>query len=134
MKLTPYLMFSGNCEKALNFYADVFGGTITDLKRFEEGPPGSMGDVAPDKIMHARLSFDGNMIMASDGESQPVSADGIQLSVDFGDTGKMDNAFKKLSDGGAIIMDLQDTFWGARFGMLKDQFGFRWMFNCEIKK
>ncbi len=31
-------------------------------------------------------------------------------------------------------MELQDTFWGARFGMLKDKFGVDWMFNYEMKK
>ncbi len=33
-----------------------------------------------------------------------------------------------------MSMALQDTFWGARFGMLKDKFRVSWMFNCEIKK
>lgn len=28
-------------------------------------------------------------------------------------------------------MPLQDMFWGARFGMLTDQFGVRWMINFE---
>jgi len=31
-------------------------------------------------------------------------------------------------------MPLQDTFWGARFGMLTDAFGISWMFNSELKK
>jgi len=31
-------------------------------------------------------------------------------------------------------MPLQDTFWGARFGMLIDQFGIHWMFNFEKPK
>ena len=31
-------------------------------------------------------------------------------------------------------MPMQDTFWGARFGMAKDQFGVHWMFNHDYKK
>jgi len=31
-------------------------------------------------------------------------------------------------------MALNDTFWGARFGMLVDKFGVPWMLNCEPKK
>ena len=31
-------------------------------------------------------------------------------------------------------MPLQDAFWGARFGMLTDQFGVNWMFNFENPK
>jgi len=28
-------------------------------------------------------------------------------------------------------MPLEDTFWGARFGMLVDKFQINWMFNCQ---
>ena len=31
-------------------------------------------------------------------------------------------------------MSSGDTFWGAKFGMLTDAFGVRWMFNCETRK
>ena len=31
-------------------------------------------------------------------------------------------------------MPMQDTFWGAKFGMLTDAFGIHWMFNCQVKK
>jgi PhnB protein len=33
-----------------------------------------------------------------------------------------------------VTMPLQDTFWGARFGMLIDKFGVSWMLNCELPK
>ena len=31
-------------------------------------------------------------------------------------------------------MPLQDTFWGAKFGMLTDKFGINWMFNHDYEK
>ena len=40
----------------------------------------------------------------------------------------------KLAEGGKITMPLEDTFWGAYFGMLTDKFGMHWMFNTEHKK
>jgi PhnB protein len=45
---------------------------------------------------------------------------------------EQESIFGKLSDGGAVTMPLQDTFWGARFGMLTDKFGINWMLNCEV--
>jgi PhnB protein len=36
--------------------------------------------------------------------------------------------------GGKVNMALNDTLWGARFGMLVDEFGIHWMFNCDLKK
>ena len=37
-------------------------------------------------------------------------------------------------EGGTVTMPVQDTFWGARFGMTKDKFGVHWMFNYDYPK
>jgi PhnB protein len=42
-----------------------------------------------------------------------------------------DKLFTALAKGGSITMPLQDTFWGARFGMVRDRFGITWMFNLD---
>ena len=134
MKLNPYLNFAGNAEEALNFYKDALGGEILQIGRYGESPMPSDEDYK-NKIMHARLVFDDNLIMVSDVfKGQEVSTRGnITLSVDVEDISKMEGVFGKLSAGGKVTMALQDTFWGARFGMLVDKFGVPWMFNCELK-
>ncbi len=88
------------------------------------------------KVMHGRLTFGENLIMISDAfKGQEVSTDGnIHLSVDVLETEQIDTVFNKIAEGGKVTMPLQDTFWGARFGMLKDKFGVNWMFNHELKK
>ncbi len=42
--------------------------------------------------------------------------------------------FTALGEGGKVTMPLQDTFWGARFGVLTDRFGVQWNFNCVVPK
>jgi PhnB protein len=54
--------------------------------------------------------------------------------LDFDDTADMTKKFDALAIGGKVVMPLQDTFWGAKFGMLKDAFGISWMFNRDLKK
>ena len=92
------------------------------------------------KLMHASFKAENIFFMSSD-----VMSDGngfgsqtvkpetspISLSLNFTDTEKQTEVFNKLADGGTVTMPLQDTFWGARFGMLNDRFGIRWMFNCD---
>ena len=39
--------------------------------------------------------------------------------------------YKALSEGGAVTMPLQETFWAKRFGMCTDRFGIPWMVNCQ---
>jgi PhnB protein len=135
MKLVPYLNFNGNAEEALKFYEEIFDGEITQLGRFGESPmPCEESD--KNKIMHARLVFDGNLIMVSDTmNSRPVTPGGmIQLSLDVDDVERLEKVFSKMSEGGNVTMPLADQFWGAKFGMLVDKFGISWMFNSELKK
>ena len=135
MKLNPYLNFAGNAEEALNFYANALSGEITQLGRYGESPM-PCDDDWKQKVIHARLVFDDNLIMVSDSfKGAPVNFDGnIQMSIDVENTERLNAVFEKMSEGGQVTMPLQDAFWGARFGMLKDKFGVSWMFNCELKK
>ena len=135
MKLTPYIHFAGNAREALEFYKNALNGEIQQLGTYGESPVPSDEDYK-DKVMHARLVFYGNMIMLSDVfKGQQVSTGGnIHLSIQMDEVNKMDEVFKKMAEGGKVTMELQDAFWGARFGMLQDKFGVSWMFNCEFKK
>jgi len=74
--------------------------------------------------------------MLSDGmPGVPVAKDSnTHVSLDFDDPADMTAKFAALAAGGKVTMPLQDTFWGAKFGMLTDAFGIKWMFNCEQKK
>ena len=38
--------------------------------------------------------------------------------------------FQTLAEGGKVEVPLQDMFWGACFGRLKDRCGVQWIFNC----
>jgi PhnB protein len=135
MKLNPYLHFTGDAEEALNFYKNALGGEVLMIQRYGDSPMQTDEDWK-NKIMHSRLVFDGNLVMISDSfKEQPVAPGGnIQLSVEVEQVEKMNEVFAKMAAGGTVNMELQDTFWGARFGMLKDKFGVSWMFNCELKK
>jgi PhnB protein len=135
MNLNPYIMFSGNAEEALNFYAEVLGGKIQDISRYGEAPM-EVPDNYKDKIMHASVTIEGHYLMLSDAfPGNPVTAgNNVHLSLNFNDTGKLDAVFNRLAAGGNVTMPLENTFWGARFGMLTDKFGINWMFNCELKK
>lgn len=135
MKLTPYIHFQGNAEEAMNFYAEVLGGSIISINRYGDSPMPTDEDYQ-DKVMHGRVQFSDNVIMISDTMKGNVvtTAGNIQLSIEIAEEGQIDEIFKKMAEGGIVTMELQDTFWGARFGMLKDKFGVSWMFNHELKK
>ena len=130
MKLAPYLSFDGQCEAAFEFYAKVFGGEIIARNRYE-GAPMEIPEGFEQKIMHAELIFENNSIQGSDQPNINV-ANNSTMNLSFVEVFIMDEIFKNLSEGGKITMPLQDTFWGARFGLLTDKFGINWQFNCDL--
>lgn len=131
--IVPYLFFPGNCEQAMNYYKECLDGEITGLQRFGDTEM-PVDENYKQKIMHAELKAENIHIMFSDGapHKKITEGDNVQLSLNLNSIEEQDLLFKKLSEGGEVTMPLEDTFWGARYGMLKDKFGIRWMLNCEL--
>ena len=123
-RLNPYISFKDNAREAMEFYKDVFGGTLT-INTF--GEYGDTGETA-NGVMHAQLeSPSGYTLMASDTppgmERQQGSSISVSLSGDDGD--EMRGYFDKLADGGQVTMPLEKQMWGDEFGMCTDRFGSR---------
>lgn len=134
--LSIYLAFPGTCEEALGFYKKSLGGDILSMQRFENTPMENTTDADKKKIMHAEFKSDDIYFMASDSmPAYPItSGNNVTLSLNFTDEKDQETTFNNLAAGGRINMPLQDTFWGAKFGMLTDKFGINWMLNCEKQK
>lgn len=131
--LTPYLLFAGNCQDALNFYEQAFNGKTVMRQTFGQAPQPVKG-VNPSHIMHAEFKAEAIAFMASDGLAEATTANNICLSINFTDEQEQQTCFKKLSENGTVLMPLSPTFWGAKFGKLEDQFGIQWMLNCQLPK
>ncbi|MBO6586041.1 MAG: VOC family protein [Gracilimonas sp.] len=131
--LVPYLFFRGNCEEAMNYYKECLDGEITALQRFGDTEM-PVDDEHKQKIMHGELKADGIHMMFSDGAPHKdiTEGDNVQLNINIDSEEEQDRLFELLSEGGEVTMPLETTFWGARYGMLKDKFGIRWMLNCEL--
>lgn len=133
--IIPYLNFNGNAQEALDFYVNALEGKITQSQTF--GGAGMADDESmKDKILHAVLEAGHLKFMVSDcppGVSVK-EGDQVSLSLNFNEVEVMEKTFVALADDGNVTMPLQDTFWGARFGMTKDKFGVNWMFNHDYAK
>lgn len=133
--IVPYMTFNGNAKEALAFYAKAFDGKVLFQQTFGESPMDSRPDYK-DKIMHATFQAGDLTFMVSDCmPDQPVGGGtNTSLSMNFDTVDAIDKTFAALSEGATITMPLQDTFWGAKFGMLVDKYGINWMFNHDYAK
>lgn len=129
--LYVYISFNGDCEEALNFYKSVFGGNIKLLMRYSEAPGTEFANEQnKDLILHSEFESEGVGFMAAD-EPQEAKGNKVCLSINFDSEAEQEKIFSALSEGAEIHMPLQDTFWGAKFGILTDRFGVKWMFNFD---
>ena len=135
-KLNPYLNFNGTAAKAIKLYETALGAKVENVMPWTDMPGQPPAPDAKDRLMHAVLRIGEGLVMLSDSPpGAPVTiGTNAHVTLDFDDAADMARRFDALSAGGKITMPLQDTFWGAKFGMLQDAFGIQWMFNCEQRK
>jgi PhnB protein len=135
-QLTPYLNFAGTAAAAIDRYVSVFGAKVHGIQRYGEVPGMTAAAEHEQLVMHCELRIDGLPLFLCDGPPgrQITSGDNAHVSLSFVDVEEMKAKFHALAAGGKVTMALGDTFWGAHFGMLTDQFGVRWMFSCDRAK
>ncbi len=128
-RLNPYLSFDGNARQAMEFYQQVFGGTLV-LNTF--GEFGANDGPDADRIMHGMLSADdGITLMGADIMSTMDHTPGntITVSLSGDDADQLHGWWEKLSEGGTVQTPLEKQMWGDEFGMCADRFGTPWMVN-----
>ena len=135
MQINPYLFYDSNCEAAFRFYEKVLGGKIEMMLRNEEAPESMPSPPERKKmIMHARISINGEILMASDAPPDHFhKAQGFAVSLTVDDPTEAERKFKALSDGGNVTMPFGKTFFSKGFGMCVDQFGIPWMVNSPAE-
>src|SRR6266850_5325327 len=123
-QLNPYLNFNGTAEKAIRRYESALGAKTEGLMRFGDIPGTTVGPENRDRIIHALLRIGAGVVMISDTQpGVPVATEGnVHVCLDFDDVTDMTRKFEALAADGQVTLPVQDTFWGARFGMLTDAF------------
>jgi PhnB protein len=128
-RLNPYLSFDGDARQAMEFYKEVFGGSLRVNTFGEFGQPDAP---EADKIMHGMLETpNGFTLMGADTppgmEHAPGNNFAVSLSGD--DDAELRGYWEKLSADGSVSVPLEKQMWGDVFGMCTDRFGIPWMVN-----
>jgi PhnB protein len=115
----PYITLDGRAAEAADFYARAFGAR--DLGRMPDQDN-------PGRLMHAQMEINGGALMMTDcrapGDTESSNPKGftLQLVVTDGDVWWS----RALAAGCTVAMPFERQFWGDRWGMLRDPFGFDW--------
>ncbi|GAB3353679.1 VOC family protein [Modestobacter lapidis] len=126
-QVTPFLMFTGDAERAIELYTSLFDDArLLTLTRF-----GADGTGVEGTVEQATFSIADQVFRCFD--SPPVHAftftPSFSIFVDVASAEELDRLFAGLSDGGAVLMPLDGYGFSRRFGWVNDRFGVSWQLN-----
>jgi len=122
--VTPYLAITG-ASLAIEWYKKAFGAK--ELMR-QATPDG--------KLIHARVRIGDSIVMMSDvfpgGHKDPLQLGGTSVTLHLY-SNNVDALWKKAVEAGAKVdTQLDDMFWGERYGQLTDPFGHSWSLSMRV--
>ncbi|WP_460684396.1 VOC family protein [Niabella aquatica] len=130
-QINSYLTFNGNCREAMIFYKGCLGGELTFQTIGESPLSAKMPKRMKNCIVHATLSKEALLLMASDMVSEQglIKGNSVLLSLNCSSEEEIKDCYAKLSAGGTASHPLEENFWGVLFGSLTDKFGNHWVLN-----
>jgi predicted 3-demethylubiquinone-9 3-methyltransferase (glyoxalase superfamily) len=124
----PFLMFQNSSAQAA---LDLYFATLPDshmvrVERYADDEPGPAGSI---KV--AVFTLCGREFMCSD---SPIKhgftfTPSSSTFVEFDSVEELERVFGILSDGGQVLMPLNNYGFSERFGWLNDRFGVSWQLN-----
>jgi PhnB protein len=131
MSLDVYFSFNGNCRKAMEFYANVFGVKMPEQIMTYGQNPGGAAEQDKDRVLYACMPMFGMNVMFCDcpGGAEYTIGNNIMLTIGISNAEEIKRIFRDLSEGGEVYMPLEKTFFSELFGMARDRFGVIWQLS-----
>jgi predicted 3-demethylubiquinone-9 3-methyltransferase (glyoxalase superfamily) len=125
--VTPFLMFEGKAEEAMNLYVSLFpDGRVLDITRYGKNGPGTEGTV-----LRASFVVGGQTIMCIDSPVKhaftftPASS----LFVECKSEEELRSLAGALDEDGKVLMPIDNYGFSRLFTWVQDRFGVSWQIN-----
>lgn len=125
--VTPFLMFKGNAEEAMNHYISIIEDSeIISITRYGPDQPGAEGSV-----MHAAFSLKGQTFMCIDSnvKHEFTFTPSFSIYLTCESEAEIEKVYGALIDGGGAMMPLDNYGFSQKFGWIADKFGVSWQLN-----
>lgn len=127
-------MFVGNqcgkAEEAIKFYISLFKNSeIKHIDYWKKDEPGGKEGL----VKQATFTLDGLEYMASENtmDHQFGFTPAFSIFVNCEDEDELNSLFQKLSEGGDILMPLDNYGFSRKFGWTSDKYGVSWQINLQ---
>lgn len=125
--IIPFITIK-NCLEAIEYYKEIFCATIDGEITMMNNIKGYEDEKYKGIVGHATLLIGDSKLFLNDyvDETKHEAGNNIQFVFNFEDEKTLKAKFYEISKEGEIIWDLEEVFWGALFGTVKDKYGIYW--------
>lgn len=126
-KITTFLMFEGDAEQAMNFYLSLFDDAkVIAIDRYGPDEPTPEGSFKLATFTLAGRSF---MVFDSPAPHPFTFTPSVSLFVTCRTERELERLYAALSEGGQVLMPLNDYGFSRRYAWVNDRFGVSWQLN-----
>lgn len=124
--VTPFLMFEGQANEAMQFYTQLFqpAGILNAVHYGQDSPQAG-------QVQLARFQVKGQEIMCIDSglHHEFTFTPAFSLYVNCGSLDELKTLYAALSEGGGVLMPLGDYGFSQQFSWVNDRYGVSWQLN-----
>lgn len=131
-KIVPHLWYDREAREAAEFYASVFPeSSVTSVTTIHDTPSGDC-EVVSFELWGKRFNAisAGPLFELNPSISFMVNFDplffGSSPSAEQAARNKLDEAWEKLSEGGTVLMPIDEYPFSKRYGWIQDRYGLSW--------
>jgi predicted 3-demethylubiquinone-9 3-methyltransferase (glyoxalase superfamily) len=121
-KITPHLWFDKEAREAAEFYTSIFpDSSVTNVTTLQDTPSGDADIVS--------FVLSGQAFMGISAGPLFKFNPSISFHVKCETKDEVDTIWNKLSEGGAVLMELGAYPFSERYGWVQDKFGLSWQID-----
>lgn len=129
-KIIPNFWFDHNAEEAVNFYVSVFEDSkIISQMNYPKTEAEGLADFQKDlagKVLTLNFEISGYEFIAINADTTFKPNPSISFFYTCYSKEESDELWKKLSDGGKTLMELDEYPFSKYYGWVQDKYGYSW--------
>src|SRR4051794_29217522 len=116
-KITTFLWFDNQAEEAMEFYVSIFkDAKIKEVRRYENAGPNM-----DETVVTGSFQLEGQDFMALNGGPIFKFTPAISFFVNADSEDALNELWRRLADGGTVLMPMNKYPFAEKFGWLQDK-------------
>ncbi len=133
-KIIPYFWCNRNIEEFVNVLTEIFPNSKTGMKTYYTESSSQVSGMPVGEMMSQQFWLCGQEFGAINGGDYFKFSPAVSMTVFCENENQIDGLWEKLSQGGTVMMPLQEYPFSKRYGWIQDRFGVSWQLNMNGEK